>query len=51
MVYSEFVTAEGVLTPIGCYKFTVNHNFLGIIASFYNVLYIKALSKVLPVLF
>ncbi len=39
MVYSEFITAKGVLgtpfrltTPLSCYKFIVNHGFLGLIA-------------------
>ncbi len=31
--YSEFLTAKGVLPmPLSCYKFTVNHSFLGLIA-------------------
>ncbi len=37
MVYSEFITAKGVLTtPLSGYKFTVNHGFLGLIDLFWG---------------
>ncbi len=35
MVYSEVITAKGVLgltSLLSCYKFTVKHGFLGLIA-------------------
>ncbi len=45
MVYSEFITAKGgvrydvkrsallsAYNPLSCYKFTVNHGFMGLIA-------------------
>ncbi len=44
IIYSEFITAKGVLgtTPLSCYKFTVNHGFLGLIAFIKRLFHIRS---------